>query len=450
MRTHSIAFVIWLGLAGAAAAQAPNAVAWRPWVLSSGQELRLAPPPDEGATAAELEEVRSLSARRDAAVLERIRLWDFRSPAHHWNETLTGLMAPGRMSTGLAARAFALTNVAIHDALLAAWDSKRAHSRRRPSELDPQLSTALPVPASPSYPCEHAAAAGAAAAVIAHIYPNEAQRLARKAEEAAQSRIMAGLAFPSDAAAGLDLGRKVAERVLERFRIPSEKWAGTVPVGPGLWKGESPTDINDVAWRPLVIATADQFRPPPPPAPDSAERAAELAEVKGFKRTPLTNGKASFWQFGQQGQPGLIYKLSEEVGLRLAEDGERDPRRSARAYAAVHAAHYDGWIASQDGKFHYWTARPNHFDPTVTTIFPTPPFPGYPSNAATLGAAPAVVLSYLFPREAARYAGWVKEWGESRFWAGIHFRSDIDAGWEIGRRVGEATVERIKADGALN
>ncbi len=40
---------------------------------------------------------------------------------------------------------------------------------------------------------------------------------------------------------------------------------------------------------------------------------------------------------------------------------------------------------------------------------------------------PAVVLSHLFPREAPRYADWAKEWGNSRFWAGIHFQSDIEA-----------------------
>src|SRR5918993_898761 len=103
----------------------------------------------------------------------------------------------------------------------------------------------------------------------------------------------------------------------------------------------------------------------------------------------------------------------------LAPGIENNARRAARTYALVYVAHYDGWVA-----------RPNQFDPTVTTIFPTPNFPTYPSNAATLGMGPVVVLSYLFPREAARYAGWAREWGESRFWAGIHFRSDIDAGWE--------------------
>ena len=162
------------------------------------------------------------------------------------------------------------------------------------------------------------------------------------------------------------------------------------------------------------------------------------------------NSKATYWQYGQQGQPGLIFRLGQEVGLRLAEAGlEKSARRAARAYALVYVAHYDGWIASQDAKFHYWTARPVQFDPTMKTLFPTPNFPSYPSNAATLGMAPAVVLSHLFPREAPRYAEWAREWGESRLWAGIHFRSDIESGWEIGRRVGEAVVERAKRDPGL-
>jgi len=177
---------------------------------------------------------------------------------------------------------------------------------------------------------------------------------------------------------------------------------------------------------------------------------AELAEVKTLKRTPAMVAKANYWQYGQQGQPGLIFRLSEEVGLRLAEAGlEKNTRRAARAYALAYVAYYDGWVASQDAKFHYWTARPVQFDPTITTLFPTPPFPTYPSNAATLGMGPVVVLSHLFPQEAARYPAWSREWGESRLWAGIHFRSDIEAGWEIGQRVGEAVVERAKRDPAL-
>ena len=46
--------------------------------------------------------------------------------------------------------------------IVAAWDSKYAYNRQRPSELDSSLSTAVANPMSPSYPCEHAVTAGAA------------------------------------------------------------------------------------------------------------------------------------------------------------------------------------------------------------------------------------------------------------------------------------------------
>ena len=49
----------------------------------------------------------------------------------------------------------------------------------------------------------------------------------------------------------------------------------------------------------------------------SKQRAAEIAEVKNVKRTPVTNAKAFYWQFGQYGGPGLTYRLSDEIGRRL-------------------------------------------------------------------------------------------------------------------------------------
>ena len=427
----------------------PGAGTWRTWVLGSGRDLRLPAPPDAQATATELQQVRALAGQRDAVTLERVRRWDFWSPAHVWNEILTDISAANPIPGGSGLRAFALMNVAMHDALVAAWDSKYAHNRPRPSQMDGTLATAVAVPRSPSYPCEHAVAAGAAAAVIAHIYPREAQRVTALAEDAARSRVAAGAVFPSDTKAGLELGRAVAARVIEHMKIDGGKWTGTVPNGPGLWQGTNPVGVDEIQWKRLVLTSPDQFRPGPPPAHDSPERAAELAEVKSFKRTPFTNSKVTYWQFGQQGQPGLLFRLSEEVGRRLAEDGlHASAPRAARAYALVHVAHYEGWIGSQDAKFHYWTARPNQFDPTLTTVIPTPPFPTYPSNAATLAAAPTVVLTYLFPREKARYEAWAKEFSESRLWAGIHFRSDLTSGAEIGRRVGEAVVERARRDGS--
>lgn len=425
-----------------------NAGSWRTWTLASGKEMRLPAPPDAAATAAELEQMRSLGAQRDAAAMTLIRHWGYASPSYRWNEMLTDISAANPIPGGAGIRAFAMMNVAVYDAMIAAWDSKYAYNRPRPAAAG-SLTAAVPTPNTPSYPCEVSVAAGAASAVIAHIYPKEAQRVTAAAEEAARSRVIAGAAYPSDTAAGLALGRKVAARVIEQMKVSDAKWTGTVPTGDGLWKGTNPVGVNEVDWKLFVLNSPSQFRPKPPPAFNSPERAAELAEVKNFKRTPFTNGKVQYWQFGQLGGPGVLFRLSEEVGRRLAEEGgDNSAPRAARAYALVHVAHYEGWIASQDAKFHYWTARPNQFDASLTTVIPTPPFPTYPSNAATLVQAPATVLTYLFPRERARYEEWVKEFGESRLWAGIHFRSDITSGWEIGRQVGEAVVARAKADGS--
>jgi membrane-associated phospholipid phosphatase len=69
------------------------------------------------------------------------------------------------------ARNFALLNVAMYDATIAAWDSKYTYNRVRPSIADPSIQTAMEVPRSPSYPSEHAATAGAAAEILAYLYP---------------------------------------------------------------------------------------------------------------------------------------------------------------------------------------------------------------------------------------------------------------------------------------
>ncbi len=101
-----------------------NAGQWRTWVLASGQELRLPPPPDAAATAAELQQLRSFASQRDAKMQERIRYWDFWSPSYRWNDMLIDISAANPIPGGAAMRTFAMMNVAIHDAMIAAWDTQ--------------------------------------------------------------------------------------------------------------------------------------------------------------------------------------------------------------------------------------------------------------------------------------------------------------------------------------
>ena len=58
------------------------------------------------------------------------------------------------------------------------------------------------------------------------------------------------------------------------------------------------------------------------------------------------------------------------------------------------------------------------------------------------------LFPYFFPYDKATFQKIAKEGAESRFQAGIHFRSDNDAGLELGRKVAAKVMERVAADGA--
>lgn len=191
----------------------------RPWVLASVRGLRLPPPPDERDSARERQEMWKLAASDDADALERVRYWDTVSPAQRWHEMLADMSARAELSGAAASRARALLDTAIHEARVAAWDSKNAYRRPRPSELDARLVPEVAVPRGPSYPCEHAVVAGVAAEILGHLFPRDRARLAGAAHEAARSRVVASAVYPSDAKAGLALGRAVAELVIEQAII---------------------------------------------------------------------------------------------------------------------------------------------------------------------------------------------------------------------------------------
>src|SRR5262245_12513250 len=338
------------GPSGSAPPVEPRAGTWKTWVIASATEIRVPAPPDAAATAAELADLQKLVRGRDAAALERIRYWDAGSPAYRWNELAIETSARNNTTSVPGARAFTLMSVAIDDALVAAWKAKYAYNRPRPADADSGVIAAVATPRSPSYPSEHAVVAGAASVVLAYIWPKDAERFAALAEQAAQSRVAAGVQYPSDVKAGLELGRAVGARVVEYARTDGsgKKWAGTVPTGPGLWQGANPGGVEEATFRTWVLASASAVRPPPPPAADSAARAAELAEVKNFKRTPQTNGLVNYWNFGQYGMPGTHIYWSREVSRKVFEEGlDANPPRAARLYSLIQAAHYDSTIASQ-------------------------------------------------------------------------------------------------------
>jgi hypothetical protein len=69
----------------AAAPIEPQAGSWKTWVLASGAQFRLPPPPDSTATSSEIGELKTLAAQRDGAALEKIAFWDTGAPGYRWD-----------------------------------------------------------------------------------------------------------------------------------------------------------------------------------------------------------------------------------------------------------------------------------------------------------------------------------------------------------------------------
>jgi hypothetical protein len=430
----------------------PQAGRWKTWVLSSGSQYRLPAPPDGLAQATEVKDLITRAGRRDAAASNAISFWDAGPPGYRWNEIAVNLLVRDNITGPRSARILSLLNVAIYDATIAAWDSKYVYNRLRPSEVNSLIAPAIPVPNSPSYPSEHAAAASAAAAVLSYLFPNEALGFERSAQECNESRLNAGVQFPSDVSAGQELGRKVAELVIARGRADGSDavFTGTIPTGPGFWRGTNPSQPTAGTWRTWVIASGSEFRPPPPPAFGSTQQAQELAEVKNFPRPIPASGAnfnttraAYFWQ-------GNTAKLWNDIlTTKLFEyQLDRNPPRAARAYALMSVAGHDGIIACWDAKYTYWAARPSMLDPSIVTLFPNPNHPSYPSAHSMFDGPYGAVLGYLFPRDADYFTAQAQEAGTSRLWAGIHFRSDIETGLGIGRAVAQKVIEWAKNDGS--
>jgi membrane-associated phospholipid phosphatase len=344
--------------------------------------------------------------------------------------------------------------VAIYDATIASWDSKYAYNRPRPSEADPTLTPALPNPQSPAYPAEHAAVATAAADVLGFFFPDDADALAQQAAEAGQSRVLAGVQFPSDVVTGATLGHQVAALVIERARHDGAEvpFSGSFPDAPDTWSlrgypdGTAPVGPSFGTYKTWVLASGSQLRPPPPPAPDSDQIASDLAELKDTQRTFAMSAAAFFWQTPVATSGLYFLQLGDQKILENRLD--LNPPRAARVQALVSIAGYDGSVACWDAKFTYLMPRPFQLDPDIHPMFPTPAQPSYPSAEGCLAGSEATVLGSLFPADADFLTSRAEEAGMARIWAGIHTRTDIDAGMTLGRAVARMVAERATSDGA--
>ena len=183
-------------------------------------DARPAAPPLAGSSemAGELEEVKYFAANVTRDRIAIVHKWadgvGTYTPPGHWNDIAAEYINNAHFSEVRAARAFALLNMALHDAGVSCWDTKYFYFNARPGQLDPAIKTNTGLPNFPSYVSGHSTFSASAATVLGYLFPQNSADFKAMAEEAALSRLYGAIHYRKDCSVGLDLGNRVGSYTL--------------------------------------------------------------------------------------------------------------------------------------------------------------------------------------------------------------------------------------------
>jgi membrane-associated phospholipid phosphatase len=164
------------------------------------------------------------------------------TPPGHWIAIVGQLARNNNLSLMATAEAYARVGLAVADAFISCWQTKYMYTLLRPVTyiqdlIDPDWTPLLVTPSFPSYTSGHSTQSGAAATVLTdrfdamaftdtlftdhELTPPQAPRsftsFDEAAEEAALSRLYAGIHYPFDNDNGLAQGRCVGQVILDRI-----------------------------------------------------------------------------------------------------------------------------------------------------------------------------------------------------------------------------------------
>ncbi len=323
---------------------------------------------------------------------------------------------------------------------------------------------------APATASKEAAAAVAAAAVLAKLYPDDQARI-----DAELSQYLAQVPDGPAKDEGVALGQKVADGVLTlrandgvsapdgyRPRTTAGRYVPTAPVVVPNW--------GKVA--PFALKSGSQFRPGPPIPLTSREWAQDYNEIKAIgakqsaTRTPLQTETGRLWLYTGPGTfMPLAVQLSQAAGLGLHEN--------ARLFALLGMATADAMVAVFDAKYHYEFWRPvtairngdldgnpqTERDATWESLGPAPMHPEYPCAHCIVAGAAGTVMQAVFgtgtlpefslttptapgvTHRWTRLEDYIQEPADARVWSGIHYRFSARVGTAMGRKIADYTVQ---------
>jgi len=448
----------------------PTAGTWRTWIVADVATIRPAAPPGalSATTADELDDLRARALARGPAETNNIDFWTA-GTVRRWNEYQRGRVAARSVNPPNAARAYAILSMAAHDAMVAAFDTKYAYFRARPSAFPNPPATYGPEQDSPSYVSERAAVSAAVRDVMNVLFPLDVAATDALYQSALDADLDACVHYPSDVAGGLAIGQAVAAAALAHLDADGGAAATQAPltaayVASGIVGRWAPTPPGNAllpllpGWGTVatwVLPSGDFVRPSAPPAYGSAEWVLQRDEVLNVALTLNAERQniALFWADGggTVTPPGHWNQIAVDLGVAYA----LNECRMARMVAALGAAQHDAFVACWECKYFYDVERP------ITTIrrdvggqgaflsfIATPPFPTYPSGHSSTSGAASQVLGYFFPNDAVELALMANEAKDARLYGGIHFRFDNDNGLASGRAIGTFVLDRVATDGA--
>jgi hypothetical protein len=239
-----------------------------------------------------------------------------------------------------------------------------------------------------------------------------------------------------------ELARLVITKV--KSRIADEKKSIAIyPVqaNESYWTAASYSGQDVGSWQLWILPSVSEFRLSPPGEPTSEAMQSQLAQVKKNIEDITTEKRSAVLRWsggaGTNTAAGQWLALSDSY---MKKTNVSDLENALRVRAAIALSIADLLIVAHDSKYTYWSPRPQMIDSSIRTIVPTPNHPSYPSTSAAIGAAGATILSHYFPENANEWNGIADEIGQSRLWAGIHFKIDVDQGQVLGKRVANAVL----------
>lgn len=108
----------------------------------------------------------------------------------------------------------ALLAAVDHEVVYYVMHYKHIIQRARPTQLEPKLTTVVPIPGNSAYPGGHAAQSYSMALVLGMLDPTHKDAYVQRAMEGAHRREIAGLHYPMDAIAGRRLATAVVDAML--------------------------------------------------------------------------------------------------------------------------------------------------------------------------------------------------------------------------------------------